>query len=91
MVVNFRAREISRGARKLARTPTLKKKKKKENNEHCKSKQRSMDGVVRSGQRTSPCYKQATISGDYTQLARCGELIAFFYFIPVVLICAIFN
>jgi len=23
MVVNFRAREISRGARKLARTPTL--------------------------------------------------------------------
>ena len=28
MVVNFRAREISRGARKLARTPTLKKIKK---------------------------------------------------------------
>ena len=28
MIVNFRAREISRGARKLARTPTLKKKKK---------------------------------------------------------------
>ena len=27
MVVNFRAREISRGVRKLARTPTLKKKK----------------------------------------------------------------
>jgi len=27
MVVNFRAREISRGARKLARTPTLNKKK----------------------------------------------------------------
>jgi hypothetical protein len=29
MVVNFRARGISRGARKLARTPTLNKKKKK--------------------------------------------------------------
>jgi len=29
MVVNFRAREISRGTRKLARTPTLNKKKKK--------------------------------------------------------------
>jgi hypothetical protein len=29
MVVNFRAREISRGARKLARTATLKLKKKK--------------------------------------------------------------
>ena len=29
MVVNFRVREISRGARKLARTPTLNKKKKK--------------------------------------------------------------
>ena len=29
MVVNFRAREISRGARKLARTPTIIKKKKK--------------------------------------------------------------
>jgi hypothetical protein len=29
MVVNFRAHGISRGARKLARTPTLKKKKKK--------------------------------------------------------------
>jgi hypothetical protein len=29
MVVNFRARRISRGARKLARTPTLKKKKEK--------------------------------------------------------------
>ena len=29
MVVNFRARVISRSARKLARTPTLKKKKKK--------------------------------------------------------------
>ena len=29
MVVNFRAREISRGARKLARTPTLKLKKKR--------------------------------------------------------------
>jgi aryl carrier-like protein len=28
MVVNFRARGISRGARKLARTPTLNKKKK---------------------------------------------------------------
>jgi len=27
MVVNFRAREISQGARKLARTPTLNKKK----------------------------------------------------------------
>jgi hypothetical protein len=31
MVVNFRARGISRDARKLVRTPTLKKKKKK----HC--------------------------------------------------------
>jgi len=30
MVVNFRARGISRGARKLARTPTIIKKKKKE-------------------------------------------------------------
>jgi hypothetical protein len=30
MVVNFRAREISRGARKLARTPTLNYIKKKE-------------------------------------------------------------
>jgi hypothetical protein len=30
MVVNFRAREISRGARKLARTPTLIKKKDKD-------------------------------------------------------------
>jgi hypothetical protein len=29
MVVNFRARGISRGARKLARTPTIIKKKKK--------------------------------------------------------------
>jgi hypothetical protein len=29
MVVNFRARGISRGTRKLARTPTLNKKKKK--------------------------------------------------------------
>ena len=29
MIVNFRAREISRGARKLARTPTLNLKKKK--------------------------------------------------------------
>jgi hypothetical protein len=29
MVVNFRAREISRGTRKLTRTPTLNKKKKK--------------------------------------------------------------
>jgi hypothetical protein len=29
MVVNFRVRDISRGARKLARTPTLIKKKKK--------------------------------------------------------------
>ena len=29
MIVNFRARGISRGACKLARTPTLKKKKKK--------------------------------------------------------------
>jgi hypothetical protein len=32
MVVNFRARGISRGARKLARTPTLNLKKKKLNN-----------------------------------------------------------
>jgi hypothetical protein len=31
MVVNFRARGISRGARKLARTPTIIKKKKKNN------------------------------------------------------------
>jgi putative ribosome biogenesis GTPase RsgA len=29
MIVNFRAREISRGTRKLARIPTLKKKKKR--------------------------------------------------------------
>ena len=29
MIVNFKARGISRGARKLARTPTLNKKKKK--------------------------------------------------------------
>ena len=35
MVVNFRARGISRGARKLARTSTLKKKKKVEANGIC--------------------------------------------------------
>jgi putative ribosome biogenesis GTPase RsgA len=36
MIVNFKAREISRGARKLARTPTLKKKKKRRS--HLKKK-----------------------------------------------------
>jgi hypothetical protein len=34
MVVNFRARGISRGARKLARTPTIIKKKKKKKTDH---------------------------------------------------------
>jgi hypothetical protein len=36
MVVNFRAREISRGARKLARTPTLNYIKKKDHSSSCR-------------------------------------------------------
>ena len=50
MVVNFRAREISRGARKLARTPTIIKKKKKKNHEN-----RSCDLFPPSRVRPSMC------------------------------------